>query len=282
MSVLMRVAILLAVVIAGYALLRFLARKSLYHPWRYPQGYWDVQKEIGAEDVWLTTRDGTRLHAWYIHRPDTQLATLHLHGNAGNITLRGDVAQQIVAAGSSVLLLDYRGFGKSDGVPEESGLYEDAAAGYQWLVQRGYQPGQIVLHGESLGTAVAVQLAAARECAAVVLEAPFSSAADVASRILPVIGRFLISGLDSLSLIKRVKAPILFIHGDRDEIIAFELGRKLYDAAPEPKEFWELRGASHNDIHHTAGAEFAARLAAFYKKAATFARPAYQYGGRVY
>ena len=269
MPVVLRLALIVAIALAAFALLRMLAQRSLFYPWRYPQGLWEEQKRIGAEDVWLNTRDGVRIHAWYVRRPEVRLATLHLHGNAGNITLRGVVAEEIVNAGSSVLLLEYRGFGKSDGKPTEEGLYADADAGYDWLLQAGYSPDRIIIHGESLGTAAAVELASRRRCAGLILESPFSSAADVAARILPGVGRFVISGLDSVQRIPLVKAPILIIHGDQDEVISIELGRKLFAAAPEPKEFWTVPGATHNELHQAAGPAFRHRLEAFYKKVAS-------------
>jgi hypothetical protein len=171
----------------------------------------------------------------------------------------------IRAAGSSVLMLDYRGYGKSEGWPTESGLYADAAAGYEWLAARGYDAGRIVIHGESLGTAVAVEIAASRGCRGLLLEAPFPSARAVAWRVLPVLGPALVWGFDSKSRIARVNAPVLMLQGSRDEVIGISLGRELFHAAREPKEFWEIPGAMHNDIVETAGAEYEKRLRRFYE-----------------
>jgi len=123
-----------------------------------------------------------------------------------------------------------------------------------------------VAHGESLGTAVAVDLAARRPCAGVVLEAPFSSARAVAARVLPVIGPLLVSSYDSASKIQRVRAPLLFLHGDRDSIVPLDLGRALFDAAREPKAFWVVPGADHNDLVEAAGPRYRERLREFYGK----------------
>ena len=172
--------------------------------------------------------------------------------------------QEITAAGSSVLILDYRGYGKSDGGPSEGGLYRDADAGYRYLIDAGRGAGNIVLHGESLGTAVAVDLAARHECGGVVLEAPFTSAREVASRALPLIGPLITWGFDSKSKMPRVHAPVLVIHGTSDEVIPFELGQALFAAAREPKSFWAVKGSGHNDIVETAGGDYRQRLAAFY------------------
>ncbi|MFB3778781.1 MAG: alpha/beta hydrolase [Bryobacteraceae bacterium] len=251
-------------VASGYGMLCFWASRSLYYPLKYPQGYWNLQTESGASDVWLRSSDGVRIHAWWICPPAARVATLFLHGNGGNLTHRVGHMQAITAAGSALLILDYRGYGKSDGWPTERGLYRDADAGYRHLIEAGYRPGSIVLHGESLGTAVAVDLAARHECGGVILEAPLTSAREVASRVLPLLGPAITWGFDSASKIPRVCAPLLVIHGTRDEVIPFELGQALFAAAREPKSFWAVEGSGHNDIVETAGDGYRRRLAEFY------------------
>lgn len=246
-----------------YALLVWAAARSLYFPVKYPAGQWQARETLGGEDVFLTAKDGTRLHAWLIRARGSPVMTLHLHGNAGNLTHRTLAARHILEAGSSVLLLDYRGYGRSQGRPSEKGLYLDADAAYDYLMALGAS--KIVLHGESLGTAVAVDLASRRRCAGVVLEAPFPSARAVAGRVLPLLGPLVMWGFDCQSKIRSVRAPLFVIHGDSDEVIAYELGRALFDAAPEPKSMWTVRGATHNDLHLAGGAEFAARLRDFYR-----------------
>ncbi len=248
----------------GYGALYFFANRSVFIPARYPHGLWHLQSELGAADVWLDTPDRVRIHGWFVERPNAPLVTLYLHGNAGNITHRYDHIREITAAGSSILMLDYRGYGKSQGRPTESGLYTDAEVGYQSLLGRDFRPEQIVLHGESLGTAVAVDLASRRRCAALVLEAPFTSAKDVARGVLPVIGPALIWSFDSLRKIGRIQAPKLFIHGDGDEIVPLRLGQALFAAAPAPKSFWLVKGAGHNDILEVARAGYRERLQSFY------------------
>ncbi len=252
------------------ALLAWGANRMLYYPMKYPAGDWRVQESLGAKDVLLRSADGTKLHAWWIPPSDPPaslppLATLHLPGNAGNITHRVISAQNIVSAGSSVLLLAYRGYGKSEGKPSEKGLYQDAAAAYEWIVGKGYAPEQIIIHGESLGTAVATHLATRNKSAGLILEAPFTSARAVAGRVVPLLGPVLMWGYDNLSRIKNVRAPLLIIHGDRDEVIAYAFGQELFSAANQPKAFWTIAGATHNDLHVVAKAEFPTRLQAFYR-----------------
>jgi fermentation-respiration switch protein FrsA (DUF1100 family) len=253
-----------AVIAAGYGALRLLASHAAYYPYKYPRGDWDLEAGAAVRNVWLTAADGVRLHAWYAAAPGASLVTLFLHGNAGNLTHRAPHIRRLTEAGSSVLVLDYRGYGKSGGSPSEAGLYADAEAAYQYLVSQGHPPRRIVLHGESLGSAVAVDLASRRECAGVVLEAAFSSGQAVAGAALPLIGPLLFRQYDSLSKIHRVRAPLLFLHGGADDIVPLRLGRALFEAAPEPKSFWTIPGAGHNDLLDAAGAAYVERLRRFY------------------
>jgi len=249
----------------SYGTMYFLVQRSIYFPFKHPQGFWQLQGQVGAQDVWLRTEDGVRLHAWWIAPAGAQVATLFLHGNAGNVTHRGMHIQAITAAGSALLLVDYRGYGRSAGRPTERGLYADAEAAYQHLISTNWRPEQIVLHGESLGSAVAVDLAARRPCGGLVLEAPFTSTRDVAARVLPVLGPLLIWSYNSKAKITLVRAPLLIMHGDRDEVIPFDLGRALFEAAREPKAFWAVPGATHNDIVPVGGPAYHRKLRAFYQ-----------------
>jgi fermentation-respiration switch protein FrsA (DUF1100 family) len=243
----------------------YLANRAIYYPSKYPEGSWELQRASGASDAWMETSDGVKIHGWWLERDGSPLATLFLHGNAGNITDRARAIQEIAAAGSSVLILDYRGYGKSSGSPSEQGLYRDSEAGFIYLLGKNYRAGQIVLHGESLGTAVAIDLASRRPCAALILEAPFTSASDVAGTVVPYLGPLLVRSFNSLPKIRWIRVPKLFIQGDRDEVIPLQLGQKLFAAAQGSKTFWTVPGAGHNDILDTAGAEYRQRLRAFYE-----------------
>lgn len=251
-------------ILAIFAALYLYANRSLYFPLKYPEGLWGVQAQLGASDVWLKSGSGVSIHGWEIRRQGSRIVTLFLHGNAGNVTHRYLHAREIGAAGSSIVIIDYRGYGKSDGTPTEAGLYADAQAAYEYLLNSGYRPEQIIVHGESLGTAVAVNLASRRHCRALILEAAFSSAQEVAGTVLPVLGPLLIWSYDSKSRIGLVSAPVLFIHGDRDEIIPLRLGQALFAVARNPKQFWVIPGAGHNDIVESAGLGYRQRLQSFY------------------
>jgi fermentation-respiration switch protein FrsA (DUF1100 family) len=186
---------------------------------------------------------------------------LFLHGNAGNIGQRADHIAEIAAAGSDVLIIDYRGYGRSQGHPSERGLSMDADAAYDYLAAKG-KP--IVLHGESLGSAVAVELATRHPIAGLILESPFTSLRAEANTVLPVIGPLVVWGFDSKSRIARVHAPLLLIHGDHDQTVPYRLGRELYEAAPGPKTLWTVPGGDHNDLLGVAGPEYRDRLRRFY------------------
>ena len=259
----MRISISLVLVIAAFGLY-YLANRALYYPVKFPKGDWDEQARLGATDVWMDTRDGVRLHGWWLPCKGSHFVTLFLHGNAGNITNRVDAMREVAAAGSSILMIDYRGYGKSGGRPTEAGLYIDSESAFIHLLGMGYRAKQIILHGESLGTAVAVDLAWRRPCAGLILEAPFTSASDVAATILPVVGPVLVRSFNSVPKIRWNLSPKLFVQGDRDEIIPLRLGQALYAAAQGPKSFWVVEGANHNDILATAGAAYGQHLRAFY------------------
>lgn len=268
----MRVPIWVGVAIAAacvIGLLYFWANRALYYPSKYPEGDWDAQKLVGASDAWIETSDGVRIHGWWVQKDGSPLVTLFLHGNAGNITHRAPRIQEIVAAGSSVLMLDYRGYGKSGGRPSEQGLYRDSEAGFVYLFGKGYRADQIILHGESLGTAVAIDLAFRRPCAGLILEAPFTSAGDVAATVVPVVGPLLIRSFSSLPKIRWIRVPKLFLQGDRDEVVPLRLGQELFSAAQGSKTFWVIPGAGHNDILETAGAEYRHKLSTFYESLLT-------------
>jgi fermentation-respiration switch protein FrsA (DUF1100 family) len=249
---------------AVYLALVYVAHRSVFHPAKYPEGVWEAQQLVHASGVWLDTADHVRVHAWWIGHEGARWVALHLHGNGGNITHRYLQYAAIRDAGAAVLALDYRGYGKSSGKPSESGLYRDADAAYDYLLKIGYRPEQIIVHGESLGTAVAVDLASRRPCAGVVLEAPFTSAGDVAATVVPVVGAALIWSFNSRAKISRVHAPLLVIHGDRDDVIPIRLGQELFRAAGEPKSFWLVPGAGHNDIAEVAGVQYRQHLETFY------------------
>ncbi|MDF1536366.1 MAG: alpha/beta hydrolase [bacterium] len=218
-------------------------------------------------DLGLTFKDvrfgsaGNTLHGWYIPGEGEQVV-LWLHGNAGNVSDRADMAVAMNGAlGVSSFLFDYRGYGRSSGRPTEKGLYEDAAAAFRWLAEtKGIAPGDIFLYGHSLGSVAAVDLAlgAGKGAGGLVLESPFTGARDIARMIyagLPV-DLFMSLKLDNVGRVGKVAMPVLVIHGEADGTIPFEMGRKVFEAAAEPKRFLGIPGADHSDCYIVGGENY--------------------------
>ncbi len=225
---------------------------------------------LPVEDVSLTASDGPRLHAWWIPAPQAEFTFLMFHGNAANLPNRADIYRFLHALQVNILAVEYRGYGRSEGSPSEQGIYLDARAGYQHLVQqRGIPPQRIIAFGASLGSAVAADLAAEREVGALVLEAPFPSAAAVARRVyafLPGLGSLMRTKLDIAAKLARVRAPLLVIHCTRDPVLAFSFGEAVFAAANEPKQFARIEAACHEDASLVDPAAYRAALLEFLKQ----------------
>lgn len=201
------------------------------------------------EELRLATADGERLHGWWIPAPQARLTVLHFHGNAGNIGHRLEHAQLLHGLGLNVLLFDYRGYGQSTGRAREAGLYLDAEAAWDHAVAaRGVPAASLVLHGQSMGGAVAAWLAARRSPAALVVESAFTSVPELAGQLYPWLpGRWMTHlRLDTRAELARARCPVLVIHSRDDEIIPFAHGEALHAAAAGRKALVALAG-SHND-----------------------------------
>ena len=204
----------------------------------------------GGRDVVLETADGMSLGGWYLPARGRGGAVLVCNGNGGDRSLRAGLALALNRMGLSVLLFDYRGYGGNPGKPSEGGLTADARAALDWLgAQPDVDPQRIVYFGESLGAAVALGLAVERPPAALVLRSPFTSLPDVAAVHYPwlPVRRLLLDTYPSIDRIASLRAPVLVIAGDRDDIVPAALSRRLFDAAPEPKQYVQVPGVGHND-----------------------------------
>ena len=207
--------------------------------------------DVGLEfhDAWFTTDDGLVLHGWFVPAPDAPFTVIFCHGNAGDVGDRLSTLEVLHELGLSVLIFDYRGYGNSEGEPDEAGLYSDAEAAWRHLVSiEGVPPREVVVWGRSLGGAVAAHLARTIDPAALIVESSFPSAIDVARRAygwLPV-DRLLRSRFDAAAALAGTGCPKLFLHSPDDEMIPYELGTRLYEAAASPKRRVDLRGG-HND-----------------------------------
>jgi pimeloyl-ACP methyl ester carboxylesterase len=221
---------------------------------------------LAYEDLTLTAIDGARLHAWFLPgRAAAPVTVLFLHGNAGNISHRFDKLAVLRALGADVLIVDYRGYGRSTGRPDEGGTYRDADAAYEHLTgKRALDPHRLVLYGESLGAAVAVDLAARRPVGGLIMESAFSSAVEVGRELFPFLPASLLvrNRYDNVAKIGRVRAPVLLLHSRDDEFFGWHHPQRLYEAAHTPKQLIELRGG-HNDAFLVSGAAFAEALKVF-------------------
>jgi fermentation-respiration switch protein FrsA (DUF1100 family) len=254
----------------GFFLARRFEASVTFHPERAALGgVWRVPP--GAEEVWFETSDGVRLYGWLFRatsRP-APATIVYFHGNGGNLSYCGWVGESFKARGFDVLLFDYRGYGRSGGsMEDERGLYADADAAYDFVTKgRGVPAREVVLYGQSLGTAAAADVASRRECGALVLESGLTSAADMAGEVIPWLPRFVRgltrNKLDSVGKLPRVGCPVFVAHGDRDEIIPVAHGRGLFEAAPEPKRLHVVEGAGHNDLSNVGGGKYIDSLAQF-------------------
>lgn len=245
--------------------------KFIFLPARYPDGMWEVRDDPTPgdrvvpkiEDCEFHTIDGVRLHGWFCtpYRNGApvpaDMVVLFFHGNAGNITSRYDLITCLMELPVKVFIIDYRGYGKSEGKPSEKGLYRDARAAWEYLVtQRAVSAGRIVIFGKSLGGAPAIDLAAHVRPAGLIVQSTFTSIPDMAAAVMHI-PRFLVrTRMDSINKIGFVSCPKLFIHSPADEVVPFEMGKRLFEAAREPKRFFEVPDCPHNETHVRAGPRY--------------------------
>lgn len=259
---------LLVIALATYVgvcvLIAALQTKLIYFP---SKGYDAVPTDVGLafEDLTLRTADGVSIAAWYIPHEHARGNVIFFHGNAGNMTNRLHSVKLLHRMGLNVLIIDYRGYGRSEGKPSEDGTYEDAEAAWRYLTEtRGETPDRIALFGRSLGGAIAIELATRHTPAALVTESTFTSLLDIGRmhyKFLPV--RLILSyHYDSLSKVPRITCPKLFFHGREDTLIPLENGRRLFEASADPKEFIETPGG-HNESGFTYTPKFTKRLEDF-------------------
>ena len=231
-----------------------------------------AERGLGWEQVELQTADGLLLDAWWIPVEDARGKLLFFHGNAGNISHRLDSILQFHRLGLSVLILDYRGYGRSEGRPSEEGTAQDARAGWRWLTeQQEASADEIVLFGRSLGAAVAAELAASLapqgQPAAGILESPFRSVPALGQQLYPFLPVRWLATLDypTERYVTHIESPLLFIHSRDDEIIPFSEGEAVYRAANEPKELLTIRGG-HNTGFIDSEPDYSAGIDAFLER----------------
>jgi fermentation-respiration switch protein FrsA (DUF1100 family) len=217
-----------------------------------PSGAADTGVEYGMEDVEVPTNDGLSLQAWYSAPPSDKAPVLvYFHGNAGNIGGRAEKYQAWIGQGAGVLALEYRGYGRNLGAPSEEGFYKDARAALDYLMTQNIPGNRIILYGESIGTGVASKMAEEREAGALILEAPFTSLADVGAEQYPyVAGAYYLvrDRFDTLSRLKGITEPLLLFHGTADDVVPVHHSYMLEQAAHSPKELVTFEGYKHSNL----------------------------------
>ena len=268
-------AILAGLVGPEMSLLESLERRFIFFPQSLVERT-PADLGLAYENVYFETRDGRKLNGWFVPAPQSGAASdmgnsdvtlLWFHGNAGNMGHRvDDLALFHHLLGVNVFIIDYRGYGRSQGKPSEKGVYRDSRAALAYLTSReDIDSDRIVYFGRSLGAAVAVELALYRNPSGMVIFSPFASLADMGRALYPFSPLRLVAGkrFDSLSRLKQYRGPLLVIHGEKDEIIPISQGRKLYEAANPPRDFHTIAGAYHNDALGDAGPEIWSALRDF-------------------
>ena len=248
------------VLIALYAYATMVRRASMFYPEKFPTGMWEAAAQLHPRDVTFQAHGGVRLHGWLFESGGAKAPLIiWCHGNAGNITERSQVAQELRRRGIDVLLFDWRGYGKSEGSPTESSLYRDAEAAYEFATNDLHRTAdQIVLYGESLGGPYAAWLAMRRKSRCVVIENSFPSLRDLGNAIYaPVpLGYFAPCSMTTTRWLNKAGVPVLVMHGRRDQVIPFALGMKLYDDLHVPKKLLVSENANHSEIAAMEGERY--------------------------
>ena len=254
-------------IIFMFAYLRYYQRKAIYYPMK------DVvlspaDVALRYEEVYFEAEDGLRLNGWFVPAQNPRGTLLFCHGNAGNIGHRVEIIEIFNKLDLNVFIFDYRGYGRSQGVPAEKGLYQDARASYQYLLsRRDVNQQAIVIYGKSIGANVAINLASQVDAAVLISESGFTSAYDMGRKLFPYLPiKWIITiKYDALEKIKHVNIPKLIIHSRDDEIVPWELGKRLFEAAPQPKEFYQMQG-THNEAILMSKGEYNSKLGNFLDK----------------
>jgi fermentation-respiration switch protein FrsA (DUF1100 family) len=231
---------------------------------------------VNGAEVSFKDTAGHTIYGWYFDNPKAKYTALLSHGNGGNVGYRTDTVSVLLHAGTSVLIYDYRGYGKSGGIPTVDGICDDALCAYDYLnKQRCIPADHIILYGESLGCAVSTYVSTQRQCSGMILQSGFASLNRIAAEIFPLLaiypGTLLADPpLDSISVLKNPHPPVFIVHGHKDQVVPFAHAAALYQAACEPKEFMELPSCGHNDICGSALPEFSRAISQFLKTVSSY------------
>lgn len=244
-----------------FAYLKYFERKGIYYPTKEIE-LTPIDVGLKYDDVFFNTDDNLKLNGWFIPAEDPRGTLLFCHGNAGNISHRIEIIKVFNKLDLNVFIFDYRGYGRSEGSPIEEGLYRDAQAAYKHLLSRkNIDKDAIVIYGKSIGANVAIDLSSKVKAAALISESGFSSAYDMGRELFPYLPvKWIITiKYDALTKIKNIPTPKLIIHSQDDEIVPFKLGKKLFEAASPPKEFYQMQGG-HNEAIFMAREEYSVKI----------------------
>ena len=260
MTIFQSIGVMTVLMLLSALLLVGFEKKIIFHPAKFPEGYWNpVSLGLKTQDILFQSVDGVNLHGWFVPTPGARATLLWFHGNAGNLSHRLDNIQRLLPLNLNIFIFDYRGYGKSEGEPDENGIYKDSQAAYNMVLElEGVSVNSLFLFGRSLGGICATETALNNPARGLILESTFTSASDMSRKIIPLIplGWAIRSKLDAINKVTELKLPKLFLHGDRDEVVPFDLGRKLYEEASDPKSFYIIQGAGHNDTYIMGGRSY--------------------------
>jgi uncharacterized protein len=254
MQLILKLSLGLAALYAVVALSAFLFQRRLTYfpdPERTAPASFNLPR---VEERIIETPDGERLVSWFAPASPGRPTILYFHGNAGNLANRSERVRKFLARGWGVLFMSYRGYSGSSGSPSERANVADAKRAYELLRREGVAPEDIIVYGESLGSGIAVQVAADKEVAGLVLDAPYTSIVDVAAESYPYlpVRPFIFDRYETMRFLPRVTAPLLVMHGEEDRVIPVAMGKAVYAAANAPKEIVTFPHAGHSD-HHLYG-----------------------------
>jgi uncharacterized protein len=243
-------------------MLEDIAGQFLYHPEPIPLDMPPPRWAGGAREIWVDAFDGVRIHGLWWPPPVGRPTVLFLHGNAQEVYSWSPVRDDLAALDCGMLLIDYRGYGKSEGKPGEAGLYADGRGSLRWLRREGVDPAETVLFGKSLGGAVACEIARGVELKGLILESTFTSLASVAENLFPFARGHTVknTAYNSISKLPEIRCGLLVIHGSADTLIPVREGKALFEAAGEPKDLFIVSGAGHNDVSIVAGPGYGRRI----------------------
>ncbi len=256
-GILWSVLLLLAIYLGLVGLVYLVQDRLVYFP-RATLSATPADYGLQYEDVNFEAGDGVALHGWYVPAEESRFTLLFFHGNGGNISGRLETIALFHNMGLDIFIIDYRGYGRSEGMPSEEGTYRDAEAAWNYLVsERDLSPDSIVVMGRSLGGAIAAWLAGRKRPGALILESTFSSGVELARQAYPIfpVRIMLRHRYPTTEHIRDLDIPKLFAHSPEDDVVPYELGRKLYREAPGPKTFLEMRGR-HNNAFQVTGKQY--------------------------